>query len=221
MSVGRILPFGIGIMILAGALPSHASLVTYGDFPTWSSAVGGFTTVTIPDPGSTGFIYFGANPASVTYGPLTFSTDGTLGDGNFFNVGPAFTSLPPVLSDQNSTFGVQNILITFPTAVTAFAFNYGTFNGNDVTFLLSNGDTFTQASTNTVGTYAVGDFAGATDTPFTSVLVTSADHVLNVGDVSFVAAAAAAPTATPEPGTISLLAMAGLGLVAYSRRRRA
>ena len=105
------------------------------------------TTVTIPDPGSSGFINFGAGSASVTYSGVTFSTSSSLSNGFFFNVGPDFSGQPAVLSSQLQTFGVANILVTLPSNETVFEVNFGTFDGSAVTFTLSNGDVFSQAST--------------------------------------------------------------------------
>ena len=119
-----------------------------------------------------------------------------------------------MLSSQEQTVGVANILITFPTIVYGFALNYGTFDGSAVTFTLSNGDSVTQGSTGSG--YAVPDFIGATDgTPFTSVQVTSSDFVLNLNNVSY------APSAVPEPTGLLLLGIGATGLLACSRRRSA
>jgi hypothetical protein len=186
------------------------------------AAISGPTTVTIPDPGlgnsSIGYDYFGYGNASVTYSDVVFSTSATLSDGNFFNVGLLFSGDPAVLSSQGADApGVANILTTLPSTVSGFAFNYGTFGGSSVTFLLSNGDIVTQGSTGSG--YAVPNFFGVTDTSsFNSVLTTSSDFALNVNDVSF-GALASTDSTVPEPATWLLLA-GGLAAAGLLRRRR-
>jgi len=205
-----------------GAAPSHAGVITYTDYSSWMAAISGPTTVTIPDPGlgnsSIGYDYFGYGNASVTYSDVVFSTSATLSDGNFFNVGLLFSGDPAVLSSQGADApGVANILATLPSTVSGFAFNYGTFGGSSVTFLLSNGDIVTQGSTGSG--YAVPNFFGVTDTSsFNSVLTTSSDFALNVNDVSF-GALASTDSTVPEPATWLLLA-GGLAAAGLLRRRR-
>jgi hypothetical protein len=171
------------VVALAGlAASAQAGLTTYPNLSVEDAAVSPVATYHIPQPPNGNFLDSGSGTASITYGGVTFSTSSSLSDGTFFNVGTGFSGEPPVLSSQEATFGVGNILITFPSAVTAFALDYGTFDGSSVTFTLGNGDTFTQGSTGSG--YSVPDFAGASDsTPFTSVLVTSSDTVLNIGNV--------------------------------------
>jgi hypothetical protein len=203
---------------LLGATNAQASIVTYPNFASWSSAVSGTTSVTIPDPAPDPFAFIGSGSASVTYGGVTFSTNSVLSDGNFYNVGSGFSGSAAVLSSQQQSFGVPNILVTLPSPVTAFSLNYGygTFNGSAVTFLLSNGDTVTQGSTGSG--YVVPDFFGVTDNnPFTSILVTSPDSILNLNNVVYGNA-----TATPLPAssTMMLIGLVGLGFAATRRAKK-
>jgi hypothetical protein len=198
--------------LLLGAAPAFAGAITYADFGAWSGAVSGVTTVTIPDPSPEGFVNYGTGDASVTFSGVVFSASSTLGNGVLFDVGPLFSGSAAVLSDQSASIGIENILITFPEAVMGFAFDYGTFGGSDVTFALSNGDTVVQGSSTDSG-YLVPDFVGVTDSPFTWVLVTSGDSVLNLNNVSY-----ASDASVPEPASWLLLATAGFGLLAYGRR---
>jgi hypothetical protein len=203
----------VALAAICGATSARAGIITYPDLPTWRSAVSEVTTVTIPDPSPQPFITLGSGSASVTYSGVTFSTNAAIGDGIFFNVGVLFSHDPAVLSSQQVITGVANILITFPSPVVGFALNYGTFGGGAVTFTVTNGDTVTQGSTGSF--YAVPDFVGATDsTPFTTVLVTSTDSVLNLNNVSY------ALSAVPEPTSLALLGVSTAALLGYSRLRR-
>lgn len=223
----RFVTFGLGgicIGLLLGAVPASASLITYSDLSDWSAAVTGVSTVTIPDtPAYPYNTFLGLGNVSVTYSGVKFSGSTTLGNGFLFSIGTAFDSGgsfggAPDLSMQQENKGITDILITFPTAVSGFALGYGDFyqalNGDNdnfpVTFKTSSGDTFTQASTGGA-TYALSDFAGVTDSPFTSVLVTSSGNVegtsggdvLNIGNISY-ATAVAAPS-VPEPMSFALM----------------
>jgi hypothetical protein len=192
------------------AISAQAGAITYPDYASWNAAVSGTTTVTIPDPAPLSYSYLGSGSASVTYSGLKFSTSSALSDSNFFNIGSLFSGDPAVLSSQGQSFGVANILITLPEPDNAFAFDYGTYTGSDVTFLLSNGDTIIQGSTGSFG-YLVPDFFGVTDTTsFTSVLVTTPDNVLDLNNLS---------RPVPEPASMALL---GTALIAFgvTRRRR-
>jgi hypothetical protein len=200
-----------------GASGANAATV-FSDYASWSGAVSGTTTVTIPDPAPDPFVFFPSG--SVTYDGVVFSTSSALSDGNFFNIGSVYSGLAAVLSSQEQTIGIPNILITLPSSVTGFSLNYGTFDGSDVIFTLSNGDTFTQGSTAT-GDYVVPGFFGVTDTAFNSVLVTASSvndlqEVLSLNNVVYAAA-------VPEPTTwaMFLVGFAGIGFMLRTRRRGA
>ena len=200
------------------ATPSHAAIIAYLDFASWSAAVSGVTTVTIPEPVDTanGFDYFGRYSASVTYSGVVFSTNAAISDGWFFNVGSGFSGWWPVLSSQQQTVGLANILISLPGSVTGFALHYGTLSPNLVTFTLSNGDSIPLGSPFGSG-YWVPHFLGITDsTPFDSVLATTPGEALNLNNVSF---GTADDTGVPEPAAWLLLAIGLAGLLGYGRRR--
>ncbi|HUD48240.1 MAG TPA: hypothetical protein VMR33_15515 [Candidatus Baltobacteraceae bacterium] len=196
----------ISTLLFAGALgfsgSVQASLTTYASDAAWSGAVGTQTTTTIPDVAPGSYVYIGQGTASVTYGGVTFSQSGTLGNGYFYNIGSGyFGNTEAVLSSQEQSIGVANILITLPSPVTAFALNlgYGTFFGGSVTFTLGNGDTFTQGSEDNVN-YTTPGFAGATDTaPFTTILVTTGDEGLNINNL---VTADGLTSPVPEPTTL-------------------
>jgi hypothetical protein len=217
--------------VLAGALASaffgaasaQAAPVAYSDLALWSSAVSGTTTVTIPDPSSGnispdgyGYDLLGTGP--VPYGGVLFTGIVPL-DGGFFNVGPLMPGHPAaVLASLQYGYGVVGILITLAAPVTAFSLNFGTFLGEDVTFLLSNGYSLT-TNGSSEGIYQPNDFFGVTDlTPFTTVQVSTADQAVYLNDVAF----GTAVSAIPEPSTwaMMILGFAGIGFLSYRRSRR-
>lgn len=198
-----------------GVTSAQAALVTYSDFGTWNAAVSTTTaTVTIPNPLEDGYDYFGTGTASVQFLGVTFSTNGNLSDGNFFNVGPSYVDgdgSPAVLSSQGQSFGQSNLLITLTSPTTAFSLNYGTFDGSDVTFLLSNGDMFVRQGPEDLG-YAASGFAGATASPFTWILITSDDVALNVNNLVY---------GVPEPSTWTMMILGFMAIGFLVRRRSA
>jgi hypothetical protein len=204
------------VSIFLGGASAEAGFVSYTDFGLWNAATASYTTVAIPNPSSaSGFDSFAGD--SVSYGGVTFSSDLTKYNGGFFNVGPVFSSQPAVLAAQQLDFDLVNILITFAGPVTAFSLDFGTFGGYDVNFVLSNGQTVTK--TTTAGVFETKNFFGATDsTPFTTVLLTSADESLFLNNVKV----GAAVSAVPEASTWAMLlfGFAGLAFVGYRRTRQ-
>jgi hypothetical protein len=216
--------FGAAVLLFAGTLNADAGLVVYSDFASWSTAASSYNSLSIPAPSPapddyTGSQYFGTGTASVTYSGVTFSTSASLGNGHFFNIGPDFEIVPgkpasngalPVLSSQQQDFGVANILITLAAPVNAFALNFDTFLGFDVTFTLSNGGTpITLGSGG--NEYNLKGFFGVVDSnPFNTILLTSSDPVLNLNELKL--GAAVAPIPEPATWIMLLLGFAGIGL---------
>jgi hypothetical protein len=200
---------GVALLLFVSAVKADAGLVSYSDFTSWSEAVTGYTSLAIPEPGAPdiGYQYFGSGTASVTYGGLSFATSATLSDGDFFNIGPIFSGISPVLSSQAQTFGEANILITLAAPVKAFALNFDTFDGNDVSFKLSNGDTLTLGSPGNA--YDLTGFFGVVDdAPFKTILLTSSDRVLNLNELNF----GAAVSPIPELATWVMLLLGFIGI---------
>lgn len=211
--------------LVAGTVNAGAATAFYTDFVSWSGAVPGFTSLSIPEPTVAlddypGTQYFGTGSASVSYGGVAFSTSALLGNGSFFNIGIDFSTFPAVLSSQQQTEGLANILIALAAPVNAFALNFDTFNipnefyGYDVTFKLSTGETVTVGSAG--GAYNLGSFFGVTDdTPFQTILLTSSSPVLNINELKL--GAAVAPI--PEPATWVMLLLGFLGIGVFGARR--
>jgi len=170
------------------------------------------TTVTIPDPDPLAFISFGQGDASVTYSGVTFTQSSAYGNANFFNVGHLFSGDLAVLSSQEASVGPENILVSLPTTSTFFSVAFGTFNGSDVTFTLSNGATFVESSLANDG-YAASEFFAVSSTPFDWVQITSPDFVLNIRDITY------STTSTPEPGSLVLLGAGLVGMTGLLRRK--
>lgn len=168
------------------------------------------TTVVVPDPSPQPYIFYGQGDASVVYDGVLFQQQAAISpNSNLFDVGPLFSGDPAVLSSQEGD--LENILITLPTSSSNFSVEYGTFDGSDVTFLLSNGMSFTQGSTGSG--YLTPDFFSYSGGPITSVLITSPDFVLNINYITYNG------STTPEPGTLVMLGSGVLAAAGALRRR--
>ena len=220
------------LMLFAGTVNANAGLTTYSDLSAWSLAVPGSTSLAIPapTPGPDDWSvsqYF--ETGTVTYGGVTFSTSG---NGFLFNIGPGFEVEPgvpafngglPVLSSQQQDQSFANILITLAAPVKAFALNFDTFLGSDVTFTL-NGETQTLASAGQA--YDLGSFFGVTgDTPFKTILITSLNPDDPALSINALQLGAAVPP-IPEPATwvMLIIGFVGMGLLGSrvaSRRAQA
>jgi hypothetical protein len=168
-------------------------------------------TVTIPDRPSE---YIGTGDASVTYDGVTFSTSTAYGSTFLFNVGPSSGANPRVISSQQATAGIPNLLVTLPELATNITIKYGTFLGSTVNFLVSSGANMVLGSSSSAG-YTFPDsfiFNG----PVQSVLLTTSDSTLNIGSVSYTLSE---PSDAPEPATWAMF-IGGFGLIGATMRRR-
>lgn len=170
------------------------------------------TTVVVPDPSPQPYIFYGTGDASVTYDGVLFTQQAALGGASLFDVGPLFSGDPAVLSSQEASYGVENILVTLPSSATSFSVEYGTFDGSAVTFALSNGQTFTQGSTGSG--YLTPDFFSYSGAAYDWVEITSPDFVMNINYITYNGS-----TTTPEPGTLVMLGSGILAAAGGLRRR--
>jgi hypothetical protein len=206
-------------LVLLTCSSSYAD-ITYTDFASWAAADPAYLTVTIPDPAPAPFTYIGTGDTSVTYSGVQFSQTGDSSTGPYlFDIGSLDSGLPAVLSSapQPGGTGEANILITLPESVTGLALDYGTANGDPVTFTVSDGAVITQPSTSGASFAGVPDFFGVTSsTPINSVLLTTPDPDLNLNNVSFLPASPG--PSVPEPAAWPMLAGC-FGLLIATRLR--
>jgi hypothetical protein len=106
-------PFVLGLFAFAGALAAVPALAE---------------TVIVEIPEAGDFELIGQGNAAVTYQGVTFSQSAALSNGNLFNVSTGFSGAPAVLSSQQQTVGIPNILISLPQFAYGVTINYGTFN---------------------------------------------------------------------------------------------
>lgn len=202
-------------VVASRPLPAVAGPVVYPDFAAWNAAVSGVSTAVLPPPsGSSDFL--GTGDVSVSYAGVNFLTNSAIGTRNVYLI----SGSPITFSAQANNTGLANILITFPVEVRGFAFRYGSFFGDDFNFALSNGDSASLPSGG--GSYSLPRFVGITsDTSFQSVLVTTSDNGIVLGDVSY----ALSLSSVPEPSALSLAAVGlvsvGVGGLLRQRRRQA
>lgn len=229
----RILPAccpALALLCLAAA-PARASLTLLPTLASYNANSIGNTTVDfagIVAPG--GFQLY--NPPTLTRGGVDFSINQATSNGSLYLIGAGYGGPPaafsygngPVLSSQLSTSGVNNLVITLPGAYTSFAVDFKSIHYNDqtadpLTFTLSTGDSF--QVTPTYGT--TYEFRGVlSSVAFTSITITDSARdgfgVISLADLRFGTASPVA-AAVPEPSTLALWAIAGIGTALGVRRR--
>jgi len=208
-----------GFSLALGFASASMAQTFYTDYATWSAATTGVVNTTIPDPvDPIGFDSFGTGDGSVTYGGVTYSISSASIDPDsiLFNVGPVFSQQPAVVSVQGGSTSIQQLSITLPTFVTAFAMNFDTFNGSFLGIFNGHG---ADTVSSTANGYDASDFFGMVDSVgFNTVTVTAFNEgVLNVNNISY----GSAQANVPEPAAWALMLLGFGGLGAMLRRRNA
>ncbi len=203
---------------LCGAVAANATLTVYTDLASWTAAVTGVSVDTFND-----------LPGSATSSPLV-RTVGSYGytataAGNFF---PAGTAGDRWLSTNIATSPI--IFGTFTGGVEAIA---GFFFNSDINGVLQTGRGITVAATdgddsesmlltNTTPT----TFLGFVSDGLISSLTVTANNLAGttatwptINDLRLAQVGDGPPNPTPEPGTMALLGVAAMGLVAARRRK--
>ena len=201
---------------LAAQTGAQAGLTVYTTLADYQAATTGNTLIDFEGIAGSGSFEFLPIPPGITLSGVNFTIDRSTSDGNLFVIGPDFYYPGnSVLSSQQNTTGVNNILITLPGSVTAAAMDLGSFNGGTATITTSNGDTY---SVNIPALPDLG-FTGFTSTmAITSLEISSmqdTNEVLNLDNFRFGSAS------VPEPSSLALAFSGafGVGLLVWRRRR--
>jgi hypothetical protein len=203
----------------------NASLMTYSDFNSWNSHVTNVASEVIPEPAfpSTHMQFLPGYELEV--GNAIVSQPGSSGNPLFLQIGSASYGVPAFLSSRTAldATGVTNFQIDFSHDLNGFAINFGTEKASTVSFQLFNSsggsvDQFSVLSTGGIF-YNTANFVGVTDTPFTRIQITTTDHYLNVNNL-YDASSFNPPSNAPEPSTLALLSLGGIGLAVSAIRRR-
>lgn len=203
-------------LLLWGVRTAEAGLITYTSQSAFNSATSNDTTVNfegiVPansDPDNNYVQY--DTPPGVTVGGVNFDINTATSNGNLYIVGDGYYYANAVLTSQQSTTSENNLVITLPQAYTAVGFDLGTFYGMTITVTFSSGDTTTISPPIFDGI----DFFGFTSTaPIISLeLDEPVDDTMSLQDFEF-------GTAVPEPSSLTLLTMAGIGLAGFCWRQK-
>ena len=215
----------IQLTVISIALASQlgAGLITYSDRASFNADVSGQTVIDFES--YSDFDDLGTGPTSETIGNATFSLDGgklfVFGPGEYGTIGSKY------LNHNNS--GAGNITVSFADPVFAVGFDTaslnnwgGAANPGEMTLALSSGDSVFVSAPHTWRTSNFTNiplqFIGfVSDTPITSFTILDPSDGVVIDDFAY---AVAASSPIPEPSSLALLGMGGIGMVGYRWRRK-
>ena len=201
---------------VSGTGTASAAVAVFTDPIAWLASVSGPTPpITFEGIAPANSSVFYPTPPGVTLNnsvnTVTFGVPHPPISGQLFIIGPSLNYYPSsVVSSQRSTSGQNVLTISFPSLVTAAAFNYGGWGTpGDYTVTLSSGDSFLR----TASWPSLSYVGMTTTTPFNSITISSPNDMVNVDNFTL------ANIVVPEP-TSFVIVLAGLGLLAVNRFRR-
>ena len=208
---------------IATGFSSAANAGFYSDRTAWEAAVTGLTTVDFQ--GIVANSSFANATPSTTIGGVNFALGGD-SNGLLFLLGDNYYYPSSVLSTQQSSTGVQSLVITLPGLFGAIGVDFGTFapatvNFSDATPGQGGGSGIDVNTPDYPSMIFFGYVADVGDDPigaFKMTMAGSAQSEINIDNLSF---ANVPLRGVPEPVTLSLFGAGIAGVVALRRRRKA
>jgi len=190
---------------------------------TTGAVTGNFTDVPLPNCNVTAACFGGANPLNgyASLKGVSFSTPNLNGNVNVDSAGFYGANDLSVPYAVNSVYDgplADIIVITLPSAATAFALDFNTlFTSTTETFTLSNGFSTSVSNTANINSGPNLQFIGFISTnPFNTITLSVPNGQ------SLVIADFTTASAVPEPSTwaMMILGFAGVGFMAYRRKSK-
>jgi hypothetical protein len=203
------------LLLASGAIPASATLTTYTDLPTFTSATSGqtFQNITFPT-GSDGTTY--TDPTTL----VSFSDVTGL-------VGVASPTGWPTGStleaNHCTTSGGCTLTITLPSTVTSVGLFVGTDNFQGFQVTVSNGTDPTYSSNQAQNPITTPFFFGFNSTvPFTTFTIASEDNVSNLflDSIEIGTSGGSSPSDPSDTPEVATLLMLGSGLIMLRCGRR-